>query len=65
MCIIGALFHIMSFAFMINAAKGVSGLMPHVETSVTCNGRPKLECVVLLPVISKGAISLDATVKTI
>jgi len=65
LCIIGASFHIISFARNIKSPKGLPGSMVHVEHSSTVNGMWNLEWVVLPPGIRSVAIPLEAIVKTI
>lgn len=54
-----------SFALIINSAKALPCFMLHVESPFTSIGIANLECAVLPPGISKAAMPLDATVKTI
>jgi len=55
----------MSFALIINLAKGESGSIRHVEASWIRIGMPNLECAVLPPGMSNAAMPLEATIKTI
>ncbi|KAK2456381.1 ATP-dependent DNA helicase pif1 [Trifolium repens] len=65
MCIIGASSHIISFARRISSAEGSLGPISHVEYSSILIGMENREWAVLPPGISKAAMPLDATVRTI
>lgn len=65
LCVIGASSHIISLDLIISSDSGLSCVTLQVESSLTFTGIENLEWAVLPPGISKEAMPLEATVRTI